>query len=226
MIRRRFDKAESRALSKKNKRNHFQNKANHFNRFRIGKYNNNFSPKTPTTTSLINLQFNLDHKHTFRHQSARRLHHTGKVSYHGYTQDFQPQRIYALDAENQDTEETSTQSETFLSKSQEAVKVKYSYNFNSLDIVNTDSNLYCKFSEQEYFSNLNIEKDFFEYEQNSATVSVKGRLKKSKKYWKDTLKANDTILETIESGYRIPFLYTPKKPVLETIYLLCVIKNL
>ena len=104
---------------------------------------------------------------------------------------------------------TAAQSEMFLSKSQEAVKVKYTYNFNSLDVVNTDSNLYCKYSEQEYFSKLNI--DYFEYEQNSVTVSVKGRLKKSKKYWKDTLKANYTVLETIDSGYRIPLLYTPKK---------------
>ena len=49
----------------------------------------------------------------------------------------------------------------FLSKSQEAVKVKYTYNFIFLDIVNTDSNLYCKYSEQKYFSKLNIEKDYF-----------------------------------------------------------------
>ena len=47
------------------------------------------------------------------------------------------------------------------------------YNFNYLGIVNSDFNLYCKYSEQEYFSKLNIEKDYFEYEQNSAIVSLK-----------------------------------------------------
>ena len=79
---------------------------------------------------------------------------------------------------------TDAQSKIIRSKSQEAVKVKYTYNFSSLDIFNTDSNLYCKYSEQEYFSKLNIEKDYFEYEQ------------KSKKYWKDTLEANDTVLKS------------------------------
>ena len=58
-----------------------------------------------------------------------------------------------------------------------------------MDIVNTDSNLYCKYSEQEYFIKLNIEKDYFEYEQ------------KSKNYWKDTLKANDTVLNSDHKGY-------------------------
>ena len=77
---------------------------------------------------------------------------------------------------NKDTGETAAQRENLLSKCQEAVKVKNSYNFSYLDIVNTDSNLYCKYSEKKYFSKLNIEKDYFEYEKISATVSVKGRL--------------------------------------------------
>ena len=89
-------------------------------------------------------------------------------------------------------------------------------------VVNTDSNLYCIYSEQEYFSKLNIEKYYFECEQYSSTVCVKGRLK----YWKDTLKANDTVLETMPSWYRIPLILLRKKPVLETTYPLCVIKNL
>ena len=73
---------------------------------------------------------------------------------------------------NKDIGESAAERENLLSKRKEAVKVKYSYNFSSLDIVNTDSNLYCKYSVQEYFSKLNIEKDYFEYEKNSATVSV------------------------------------------------------
>ena len=67
---------------------------------------------------------------------------------------------------------TASQSKIFVSKSQEAVKVKYTYNFNSLDIVNTDSNLYCKYSEKEYFIKLNIEKDSLEYEQKSKKKKV------------------------------------------------------
>ena len=50
---------------------------------------------------------------------------------------------------------TAAQSKIIRSKSQEAVKVKYTYNFSSLDNFNTDSNLSCKYSEQEYFSKLN-----------------------------------------------------------------------
>ena len=70
--------------------------------------------------------------------------------------------------ENKEIGETAAQREILLNKSQEAVKVKYTYNFNSLGIVNTntDSNLYCKYSKQEYLVKLNIEKDYFEYEQN------------------------------------------------------------
>ena len=44
---------------------------------------------------------------------------------------------------------------------------------------------------------MNIKKDYFEYEQNSSIVSVRCRLKKSKKYWKDTLKAKDIVLKAI-----------------------------
>ena len=57
------------------------------------------------------------------------------------------------------------------------LELSYLSYFNSLHIANTDSNLYCKYSERECFSKLNIEKYYFEYEPNSTTVSVKGRLK-------------------------------------------------
>ena len=46
----------------------------------------------------------------------------------------------------------STSRGTSGKQGQEDVKVKYTCNFNSLGIVNTntDSNLYCKYSKQEY----------------------------------------------------------------------------
>ena len=38
---------------------------------------------------------------------------------------------------------------------------------------------------------------------------VKGSLRRHLNFWKDTLKANNFILQTIEHGYRIPFRYLP-----------------
>ena len=40
-------------------------------------------------------------------------------------------------------------------------------------------------------------------------ASASGRLKASFIFWKNTLKANDFILETIQYGYRIPFISMP-----------------
>ena len=44
---------------------------------------------------------------------------------------------------------------------------------------------------------------------NIEKIQVKGSLKKHVKFWRETLKANSFILDTIEHGYRIPFRYFP-----------------
>jgi len=40
---------------------------------------------------------------------------------------------------------------------------------------------------------------------------VKGRLKQNLSFWSNTLKANKTILDVIDKGYKIPFIDTPKE---------------
>ena len=57
--------------------------------------------------------------------------------------------------------------------------------------------------------------DYFEYEQGKRPISVKGRLKKNFLFWKNVLKANNSILETIHSGYKIPFVTRPPEIMLK-----------
>ena len=50
--------------------------------------------------------------------------------------------------------------------------------------------------------------NLFEYEQNSASPLLKGRLKTKLDYW-HTIGANNFVIDTIKFGYRIPFISTP-----------------
>ena len=52
------------------------------------------------------------------------------------------------------------------------------------------------------------DQNLFEYEQNSASPLLKGRLKTKLDYW-HTIGANNVVIDTIKFGYRIPFISTP-----------------
>ena len=56
------------------------------------------------------------------------------------------------------------------------------------------------------FQNLNRE---FEFTNQEKYISVKGKLKQNQSFWKNTIKANDTVLNIIQGGNRLPFLETP-----------------
>ena len=72
------------------------------------------------------------------------------------------------------------------------------------------------FSNSEFFrerdSSLLVDFDYdqnlFEYEQNSASLLLKGRLKTKLEYW-HTFGASNFVIDTIKFGYRIPFISTP-----------------
>ena len=40
-------------------------------------------------------------------------------------------------------------------------------------------------------------------------MSVKRKLKQNQSFWRNTIKANDTVLNIMQEGYRLPFLETP-----------------
>ena len=50
-----------------------------------------------------------------------------------------------------------------------------------------------------------------EFEEGRIKQSVKGRLKDSIEFWKNTLKANDFVIETINDGYKLPLKETTIK---------------
>ena len=52
------------------------------------------------------------------------------------------------------------------------------------------------------------DQNLFEYEQNSASPLLKGRLRTKLDYW-HTIGANNFVIDTIKFGYRIPFISTP-----------------
>ena len=72
------------------------------------------------------------------------------------------------------------------------------------------------FSNAEFFrerdSSLLVDFDYdqnlFEYEQNSASPLLKGRLKTKLEYW-HTIGASNFVIDTIKFGYRIPFISSP-----------------
>jgi len=55
-----------------------------------------------------------------------------------------------------------------------------------------------------------LESKNFEYVESDESISVKGRLKTKLPFWSNTLKANKTILDVVEKGYKIPFINLPK----------------
>ena len=59
-------------------------------------------------------------------------------------------------------------------------------------------------SSEQIFTN-----DYYEYEQGTAEILVKNRLKTHVKFWKH-IHAYDFILDVIENGYKIPFYSTPQ----------------
>ena len=65
-------------------------------------------------------------------------------------------------------------------------------------------------------SNLELLDDFqnlknreFEFTNQENYISVKGKLKQNQSFWKNMIKANDTVLNIIQEGYKLPFLETP-----------------
>ena len=58
------------------------------------------------------------------------------------------------------------------------------------------------------FSDFDYDHNLFEYEQNSASPLLKGRLRTKLDYW-HTIGANNFVIDTIKFGYRIPFISTP-----------------
>ena len=56
-------------------------------------------------------------------------------------------------------------------------------------------------------SDFDYDHNLFEYEQNSASPLLKGRLKTKLDYW-HTIGANNFVIDTIKFGYRIPFIST------------------
>ena len=62
-------------------------------------------------------------------------------------------------------------------------------------------------------SNIELVDDFqnlknreYEFTNQENYVSVNGKLKQNESVWKNTIKANDTVLNIIQKGYRLPFL--------------------
>ena len=83
-------------------------------------------------------------------------------------------------------------------------KVKYDNSF-----IDTNLQAFLEENEQSIVNSVNYESNFAEFEKGESEIIVKGRLKKNLEYWKG-IGANKFILDTIESGYKIPFIETPK----------------
>ena len=49
----------------------------------------------------------------------------------------------------------------------------------------------------------------FAFTNQEKYISVKGKLKQNQRFWKNTIKTNETVLNIIQEGYRLPFLETP-----------------
>ena len=54
------------------------------------------------------------------------------------------------------------------------------------------------------------DRNLFEFEQGSALPVLKGRLKKNLDYWY-SIGTNNFVIDTINFGFRIPFISTPCK---------------
>ena len=52
-----------------------------------------------------------------------------------------------------------------------------------------------------------VDRNLFEFEQNSALPVLKGRLRSCLSYW-HAIGANSFVIDTIKFGYRIPFIST------------------
>ena len=55
----------------------------------------------------------------------------------------------------------------------------------------------------------NLKNREFEFTNQENYISVKGKLKQNQSFWKNAIRANDTVLNVIQEGYRSPFLETP-----------------
>ena len=86
-------------------------------------------------------------------------------------------------------------------------------NFNSTTKL---TELEGKVSYNSFDSNIEVVDDFqnltnreYEFTNQENYKSVTGKLKQNQSFWKNTIGANDTVLNTIQEGYRLPFLETP-----------------
>ena len=55
----------------------------------------------------------------------------------------------------------------------------------------------------------NLRNREFEFSSQEKYISVKGKSKQNQSFWENNIKANDTVLNIIQEGYRLPFLETP-----------------
>ena len=54
-----------------------------------------------------------------------------------------------------------------------------------------------------------LENKNYEYKYEQKHISVKGKLEEKYKFWKNTIKANETFLQIVEEGYMLSFIETP-----------------
>ena len=73
-----------------------------------------------------------------------------------------------------------------------------------------------KFSYNSFDNNMELIDSFenlrnreFEFSSQEKYISVKGKSKQNQSFWENNIKANDTVLNIIQEGYRLPFLETP-----------------
>ena len=79
------------------------------------------------------------------------------------------------------------------------------YNLDSL--LSTQEHYMIK-HDQEVLKNFDFEKNLFDYENDVGKIVVKSRLRKKLGYWK-SINASPYVLDTISSGYKIPFIEEP-----------------
>ena len=104
-------------------------------------------------------------------------------------------RTFALDAASKAIGENTAMHNVGKGATQKATNTEVKYDINHFvfgDFVDTDDK--------------NVE-----FEQGRNKQYVKGRLKRSIEFWKNTLKVNDFVIETIKDGYKLPLKETPIK---------------
>ena len=63
-----------------------------------------------------------------------------------------------------------------------------------------------KYNIASFDNDMILTNDYYEYEQGQKDNIVKGRLKNNIHFWKTVLKASSFVIDTIDKGYKIPFI--------------------